>query len=203
MPPIISLMVSCLLLSAGFSSRFGSPKALVRLNGGTLIEHLQKLLLSTQLHEIIIVLGHGAEEIKPFLFKHKRIKVVYNKDYKLGQTSSFKCGLKEVAAQATGILLLPVDYPLIKAETFDTLINFFEKKKPVAVIPSYQDKKGHPPIFDVRLRNELLALGNPTGLNTIIHHHTDDVTLLPVDDAGVLKSFNTREEFEQLKAELT
>src|SRR3989344_7860118 len=114
-------MISCLLLSAGFSSRFGSPKALARLNDRALIEHLQELLLATQLHEVIIVLGHGAEQIKPFLFKHKKIKVVYNKDYKFGQTSSFKCGLKEVALQAAGIMLLPIDYPVIKAETFDTL----------------------------------------------------------------------------------
>ncbi|HBO96989.1 MAG TPA: hypothetical protein DE315_06005 [Candidatus Omnitrophica bacterium] len=203
MMPIILLMVSCLLLSAGFSSRFGSPKALARLDGRTLIEHLQELLLSTQLHEIIIVLGHGAEGIKPFLFKHKKIKVVYNKDYKFGQTSSFKCGLKEVAAQATGILLLPVDYPAVKAETLDTLITFFEEKKPVALIPSYRDKKGHPPILNVGLKSELLALEDPVGVNTVIHHHRDDVTVLPVDDAGVLKSFNTKEEFDQLKAELT
>src|SRR3989338_2338939 len=196
-------MISCLLLSAGFSSRFGSPKALARLNGQTLIEHLQKLLLSTQLHEIIIVLGHGAEEIKPFLFKHKKITVVYNKDYKFGQTSSFKCGLKDVTAQATGILLLPVDYPVIKAETFDTLITLFEKKKPVALIPSYQDQKGHPPILNVGLKNEFLALKDSVGVNTVFHHHRDDVTVLPVDDAGVLKSFNTKEESDHLKAELT
>ena len=195
-------MISCLLLSAGFSSRFGSPKALARLNGKKLIEHLQELLLATQLHEIIIVLGHGAEQIKPFLFKHKKIKVVYNKDYKFGQTSSFKCGLKEVAAPATGILLFPVDYPLIKKETIDMLISCFKEKSPMALIPSCQDKKGHPPVFAIRLKNEFLALKNSMGINTVIHHHIDDVTLLPVDDAGVLKSFNTKEEFEQLKAEL-
>ena len=196
-------MISCLLLSAGFSSRFSSPKALARLNGQTLIEHLQKLLLSTQLHEIIIVLGHGAEHIKPFLFKHKRTKVVYNKDYKFGQTSSFKCGFKNVAAQATGILLLPVDYPVIKAETFDTLITLFEKINPVALIPSYHDKKGHPPILNASLKNELLALKDSIGVNTVLRHHIDDITILPVDDPGVLKSFNTKEEFERIKAELT
>ena len=196
-------MISCLLLSAGFSSRFGSPKALAKLNGQTLIEHLQELLLSTQLHEIIIVLGHGADQIKPFLFKHKKIKVVYNKDYKFGQTSSFKCGLKEAALQAAGIMLLPIDYPLIKGETLDALITFFEGKKPVALIPSYRDTKGHPPLFNISLKNEFLSLKDTLGVNTVIHHHSDDVTLIPVDDPGVLKSFNTKEEFERLKAKLS
>ena len=196
-------MISCLLLSAGFSSRFGSPKALVRLNGQTLIEHLQELLLATQLHEIIIVLGHGADQIKPFLFKHRKIKVVYNKDYKFGQTSSFKCGIKEVVAPTTGVLLFLVDYPLIKKETIDTLISYFEEKKPIALLPSCRDKKGHPPILNMKLKSELLAIKDSAGINTVIHHHIDDITLLPVDDPGVLRSFNTKEEFEQLKAELT
>lgn len=193
-------MISCLLLSAGLSSRFGSPKALARFNGKTVIEHLQELLLSMDIHEIIIVLGHGAEQIKPFLFKHKNIKVVYNKDYKFGQTSSFKCGLKHIGARATGILLLPVDYPLIKRETLHALITFFDDKKPVALIPCYQDKKGHPPIFAVRLKNEFLNLEDALGINTAIHHHTDDVTVLPVDDPGVVKTFNTKQEFKRLLA---
>lgn len=196
-------MISCLLLSAGFSSRFGSPKALARLDRQTLIEHLQELLLATQLHEIIIVLGHGAEQIKPFLFKHRRIKVVYNKDYKFGQTSSFKCGIKEVAAPTTGVLLFPVDYPLIKKETIDTLITCFDEKKPMALIPSYDDRKGHPPIFNIQLKNEFQNLEDVSGVDTVIHRHIGEVVVLPVDDPGVIKSFNTKEEFEQLKAELT
>ena len=195
-------MIACLLLSAGFSSRFGSPKALARLDQQTVIEHLQELLLATEIHEIIVVLGHGAGQIKPFLFKHKKIKVVYNKNYKFGQTSSFKCGLKHIAAPTTGILLFPVDYPLIKRETVHALITFFEDKKPLILIPGYQDNKGHPPVFDVRLKNEFLGLENALGVNTVIHHHADEVTVLPVADPGVIKSFNTKKEFEQLKAEL-
>lgn len=196
-------MISCLLLSAGFSSRFGSPKALALLDRQTLIEHLQELLLTTQLYEIIIVLGHDAEQIKPFLFKHRKIKVVYNKDYKFGQTSSFKCGIKEVVAPATGVLLFPVDYPLIKKETIDALITYFDERKPVALIPSYDDRKGHPPIFNIQLKNEFQNLEDVLGVNTVIHRHIDEVAVLPVDDPGVIKSFNTKEEFEQLKAELT
>ncbi len=195
-------MVSCLLLSAGFSSRFGSPKALALVHDRTLIERLQELLLATQLHEVVIVLGHDAERIKPFLFKHKQIKVVYNKDYKFGQTSSFKCGLKQVSPEATGILLFPIDYPLIKNETVQVLISIFERKKPLALIPTYQEQKGHPPIFNASLKNEFLALKDAEGVNTVIYRHADDVDLMPVDDPGVLKSFNTKKEFERIKREL-
>ena len=69
-------MISCILLSAGYSSRFGSPKALAKLNGQTIIEQLQKILVASILDEIIVVLGAFAEDIKSYLLKHKKIKLV-------------------------------------------------------------------------------------------------------------------------------
>ncbi|MBI5150125.1 MAG: nucleotidyltransferase family protein [Candidatus Omnitrophica bacterium] len=196
-------MVTGILLSAGLSSRFGSPKALAKLGQETVIERLEKLLLSTETAELIIVLGHGAEQIKPVLFKHKKVKIVYNKDYKLGQTSSLKTALAHIALDANGILLLPVDYPLIKQETLQTLIGFFQKRNPLILIPSYHGDKGHPPIFDIRLKKEFLDLDNAVGINTVIHRHAAETCVLPVEDEGVIRSFNTPEEFEKLKMKLS
>ncbi|MBI5415639.1 MAG: nucleotidyltransferase family protein [Candidatus Omnitrophica bacterium] len=196
-------MVTSILLSAGLSTRFGSPKALAKPGGETVIERLVKLLLSTGTAELIIVLGHGAEQIKPVLFKHKKVKIVYNKDYKLGQTSSFKTGLAHLAPQTQGILLLPVDYPLVKQETLQTLIKFFQEKKPLILVPVYQGYKGHPPVFDVRLKQEFLDLDHSEGINTVIHRHTAETRVLPVEDEGVIRSFNTPEDFEELKLKLS
>ncbi len=117
MGDIMKAMISLILLRGGVSSRFGSPKALAPWGAGVLIAHLQDMLLSTNLDEIIIVLGSSAQQIKPLVLKHNKIKVVYNKDYKFGQTSSFKAGLQEVSASAQAVGLLPVDFPLIKKET--------------------------------------------------------------------------------------
>lgn len=194
------MTLSCILLSAGLSGRFGSPKALARLNHKTVIEHLQQLLLATQLAEIIIVLGHRPRPIKSLLFNHRRIRIVHNKDYKLGQASSFKAGLKEIACHTEGIMLFPIDYPMIRKETLDELIAYFLKKTPSILIPAWQGKRGHPPIFHARLKEEILNLDHSLGVNTIIHRHQTDIVLLPVKDPGVVQSFNTQEEFEQLKA---
>lgn len=196
-------MISCILLSAGSSSRFGSPKALAKLTHETIIEHLLKLLIAADIDEIIVVLGAGADQIKPFLFKHKKIRIVHNKDYKLGQTSSFKTGLTAVTPQATGVLLMPVDYPMVQPDTIQALIASFKEKSPLLLIPTYQDHKGHPPLFAARLKKEFLALDNSVGINTIIHRHPTETMLLAVPDPGVIQNFNTQEEFERLKAELS
>jgi len=191
-------MITCILLSAGSSTRFGSPKALATFRGVPIIEHLQKQLLNTKIDEIIVVLGAHVDKIKPLILNHKRIKVVYNKDYNFGQTSSFKIGLNNVNPNATGILLFPIDFPLIKPTTVDQLIDLFTKDKPRILIPTFNDRKGHPPVFHISLKQDFLGLDYTGGVNSIFHQHEDETKFVPVKDAGVIKTFNTKEELESI-----
>ena len=192
-------MITCVLLSAGLSQRFGSPKALAKLNDGTVVEHLQKMLAETQVCEIIVVLGAHADQIKPHILDHKKVRSVYNKDYNFGQTSSFKAGLEDVSDNTRGVLLLPVDYPIICADTIDLLIRNFLDNHPPILIPTFEGHKGHPPLFSIDLRKEILALDNEIGLNTIARAHQAETTVLPVEDVGVISAFNTLDEFERIK----
>ena len=192
-------MIASILLSAGLSQRFGSPKALAKFNGETVIGHLQKMLIKSQVDEIIVVLGAYADEIKPHLLDHKKVKFVYNKDYNFGQTSSFKAGLRSVSDDTEGFMLLPVDHPLIQQKTIDALIRYFLDNSPLAVLPSFSGKKGHPPLFSGSLKEEFLALDNESGLNTVAHAHQNQTVILPVEDAGIVKSFNTPEEFKTIR----
>ena len=192
-------MMSCILLSAGLSSRFGSHKALARLEKIPLIEHLQKMLISSKVSEIVVVLGASFEEIEPHIFKHEKIVCVRNPDYRLGQISSFKTGLKNVSANSLAALLLPVDYPLIKTETIDTLCDFFLARRPSIVIPTYQNRKGHPPIFHKKLTKQLLEWDASIGLNRFAEQMKPQTILSPVEDPGILLTFNTPAEFAELK----
>lgn len=192
-------MIDCILLSAGESSRFGSPKALAIAEGKTIIERTQETILSSNINNIIIVLGAHAESIRPFVLKHKRVKVVYNNHYNFGQTSSFKCGLLNVDPKVQGVFLLPVDFPCINAETFNILINEFHKEKSKIIIPIYNGRKGHPPLFHVCLKPDFLSLDNSQGINSVNHKYAKQTTLLPTNDRGVLLSFNTKEEWEEIK----
>ncbi len=192
-------MISCILLSAGLSSRFGSSKALALLNGITVIEYIQKTLEHALVSEVIVVLGSHANEVQPFLLKYKKVKYVYNKNYHWGQTSSFKIGLQNISNNALGVMLLPIDHPLIKLETIDLLVNYFLRQKPAVLIPTYQNKKGHPPLFDSQLKEIFSNMNNSLGLNIFLEQMNLPSTLFPVDDEGILLTFNTPDEFASLK----
>ncbi len=195
------MVTTCILLSAGTSSRFGFPKALGQIKKRTIIETTQNNLLQSNINNIIIVLGAEAERIQPFVLKHKRVTVVYNNHYNFGQTSSFKCGLSKVNSGTHGILLLPIDFPSVDVKTINLLIEAFAKKEFLIIIPSYNNQKGHPPIFDISLKKEFLELDNSEGINSVFPRYTEKTKILPVDDKGVILSFNTVKELEEIKVQ--
>jgi molybdenum cofactor cytidylyltransferase len=191
-------MISCIVLAAGESTRFGSPKALARINSKTVIEFTLQNLLKTKIDEIIVVLGAEAPLIAPYVLKNKKIKTVLNKDYKLGQTSSFKTGLAALNSNTEGVLLLPVDIPLIQPKTFDVLIEVFLKNPFLILVPVYKNKKGHPPVFSKKLFQEFKDLKNNEPLSTILRTHEAETLQLPVANPEVIQSFNTPEEFRKI-----
>ena len=91
------------------------------------------------------------------------------------------------------LILINVD------DTINILIRHFLDNHPPILIPTYEGKKGHPPLFSINLRAEFLALDNESGLNTIAHAHQAETAVLPVEDVGVISAFNTLDEFERIK----
>lgn len=195
-------MISGVILSAGLSSRFLSPKALARFPDENVLVHLQKILLGTQIDELIIVLGAHFNQIKPYVLNHNKIRFVYNKHYNLGQTSSFKTGLRVISDKSQGVMLFPVDYPLMNVETIEMLISYFFTHQPLILIPAFRQQKGHPPLFSAKLIKDFLALEDSKGLNTIAHKYQEETVVLEVEDPGVITSFNTQAEFEAISKKL-
>lgn len=197
-------MISCILLAAGASTRFGgSPKALVRIGANSIIERILAMLLTTKISEVIVVLGADAIKIAPKIPNNSGIRVVINENYSQGQTSSFKAGLTSLDSNTEGILLMPVDMPFIKKETIDLLIEVFLKNTSLIVVPTCEGKNGHPPIFSKMLLRDLKNLKNDEPLSTLLHKHEKETIKLPVTDPGVIRSFNTPQEFKQLLSLLT
>jgi molybdenum cofactor cytidylyltransferase len=189
-------MITCILLSAGLSERFGSPKALTAMPEGTVIQHLQNTLLQSSCNEIIVVLGAHAHQILPSIFIHSRIRVVYNKHYNFGQTSSVQEGWRQADESSEGIMFLPVDCPLVQTSTVDKVIDHFKKLGSDILVPSYHHKKGHPPIFHQRLRSKVLNLPMGLGLNSLFTEHAPQT--IEINDSGIIKSFNTPQELEEI-----
>ena len=191
-------MVTCILLAAGESRRFGTPKSLAQIKGQTLIALLTQRLIAAKTGKIIVVLGANADLISSRIPENPCLTVVVNKDYVEGQTSSFKTGLNAIPDGTSGVMLLPIDVPFVKKETLEVLIKTFIEKKPLVLVPTFEGKFGHPPIFSSQLIPEFKELRNGDPLFTVQRRHASESLEIPTTDEGVHATFNTPEELHTL-----
>lgn len=194
-------MIVAVVLSAGESSRMGSPKALLPISGVPFIEEIVRALKGTKIDRIIVVLGHQAEEIQKRI---ARLPVTFlvNKNYAQGQLSSLIVAIRSLAAEKTtekvdGVLVHLVDHPFISPALVDHMIDRFYETKKLVVIPRYGGRRGHPVIFSSRLFPELLSAPLEKGAKVVVHAHRDETLEIETDFAGVTIDIDTPEEYRQ------
>jgi len=186
--------VSALLLAAGESQRMGHLKQLLPLGGSTLIEVALENLLRSRLQEVIVVLGFGAEEIRPRV-EAKGVRVAVNPRYKEGMASSLRVGLDALDPRAEGILVALADQPFIPPEVIDRLIEAFQGTSKGIVVPTFQGRRGHPVIFHRRYMEELRSLSGDQGGRELLHRNPEDLLEVEVDCPGVITDIDTLEDY--------
>ena len=194
-------MIAAVVLSAGESSRMGSPKALLPISGVPFIEEIVRALKGTKIDRIIVVLGHHAEEIQKRI-AHLPVTFVVNRDYAKGQLSSLIVAIRSLAAEKTtekidGVLVHLVDHPFISPALVDHMIDRFYETKKLIVIPLCGGRRGHPVIFSSRLFPELLSAPLEKGAKIVVHAHRDETLEIETDFAGVTIDIDTPEEYRQ------
>ena len=131
-----------MILSAGASSRMGRPKALLPYREGTFLEHLIEVTRHPRISVTRIVLGAGAEVIRA-IAKLDASVVVLNPDWEQGQLSSICAGIRSLEGIETdGIVLCPVDHPLVSARLVSELIERFYEARKSIVVPTYKGRRG-------------------------------------------------------------
>ena len=165
------MKVSAVVLAAGKSERMGENKLLLEIGGYTTLDLLLNALKNSRIDEILVVLGHRSNELRPIVESHG-IQEVFNPDYELGMASSFKAGLKKVSGDA--VFLCLGDQPILNPEMLDKMISvMMDNPKTWIVSPVHKGLKGHPVLFKNNLFQEILSLGPTAQLKDVIIRNED------------------------------
>jgi molybdenum cofactor cytidylyltransferase len=176
----------------------GRPKALLPYREGTFLEHLIQVTRHPRIGLTRVVLGAGAEEIRTIAKLDPSI-VVLNPDWERGQLSSICEGLRSLAGTETeGVMLCPVDHPLVSAVLIADLIDQFYKNNKAIVLPTYLSRRGHPVIFSSSMYPELLAAPADKGARAVVWAHAADVLEVPTDEQGAVLNINDPEMLRQV-----
>jgi len=192
-------MIAAVILSAGESSRMGSPKALLPVDGKSFIEGIIATLRRCRVGKILVVLGHHAAEIGPEI-RDLPVTVVINRDYRRGQLSSLIAAIKSLTVETAGesvegLLLHLVDHPFLSPAVVNAMIEGFYQTGKLIVVPTYRGKRGHPVLFSRDLFEELLEAPLDQGAKSVVHAHRDDTLEIPTEEEGVVVDIDTPEDY--------
>jgi molybdenum cofactor cytidylyltransferase len=189
-------MLAAAILSAGESRRMGTPKALLPYRGETFVEHLISAARHPRVGIVRVVLGAGADNISAHLHLEADT-VILNPNWPQGQLSSIQAAVRGLASYATeGLLLCPVDHPLISATVVSQLIDAFDGSdaaKSAIVVPTFHGRRGHPVIFRSSVYDEILAASPEVGARQVVWAHKEDTLEVPTDEEGVVLNLNDPE----------
>jgi molybdenum cofactor cytidylyltransferase len=186
-------MLAAAILAAGESKRMGQPKALIPFQGSTFIEHLVAATRHPRVGITRVVLGAGAEGIRANL-KIDPGWIVVNADWPTGQLSSIHTAVRSLPAGATqGILVCPVDHPLVSAHLVAQLIAAFDAGGKLIVLPKHRGRRGHPVLFGAAVYEELLAAPLAVGARQVVWNHAAEVLEVETEEEGVILNLNDPE----------
>ncbi|MBC8180900.1 nucleotidyltransferase family protein [candidate division KSB1 bacterium] len=182
---------AALILAAGFGSRLRSAgsKPLLPCSGKTFLELVVEIVIEIKLNPVIVVTNEiFFSDIKKLKLP---IKTVINKTPEKGMLSSILIGLEEIKKKCDGFFLCPIDYPLVKLFSYQTLLSVFDENPEHIIKPQFKKKSGHPIIFPKIFFDELKKAPNEQGARYVTNKFSHQTSFVNVHDPGILININT------------
>jgi molybdenum cofactor cytidylyltransferase len=184
------------VLAAGASTRMGQPKALLTVGDGRrFVDIITATARAAGCSGVLMVVGppHG-EAIRGAV--GAGVATAWNPEPERGMLSSLQAGVAALAATATAVLVWPVDIPFVAVATVRAVLGATPGK---IIVPTHNNRGGHPMLLPRHWFGELMALEPARGLKGLREAHADEVERLAVSDRGVLVDVDTPEDYARTR----
>jgi len=189
--------LAAIIVAAGYSFRMKRFKPLLALGGSTVLEKAVYSFQKAGIKDIRVVVGHRANELYPILDK-LGVQAIFNPNFSEGMFSSVAAGVKSLGPETAGFFLLPVDNPLIKQDTLEKLQDTFFSIQFGIIYPTYQGRRGHPPLISHHYVKKVLNWHKPGGMKALLEEYEYDVSEVEVIDPGIMLDMDTPEDYDQI-----
>jgi molybdenum cofactor cytidylyltransferase len=197
--------VAGLVLAAGTSTRMGRPKQLLPVEGMSLLDRILVEALISELTLVVLVLGYNAQEIKEDLkteIHHPKLKIIENRDYKDGISSSIITGLSEVEDEYDHCMIILADMPHITANIINRLLHqYLASRLPLGSI-KIENRRSHPVIFGRKLYPEIHQLQGDLGARDLFIKYRDHTCLVEPEEDYNDMDIDTLDDYLEYKKSL-
>ena len=188
--------VAAIILAAGRSRRMGAFKPLLAFGNKTVIQTCIDNLRAAGVEEVVIVLGHKAEDVADHL-KTSSVAFVTNPDPDSAMSKSIALGVAALSPSAQAALITPVDHPAVPAQVIHAIIETWRAGARL-IQPEFESRGGHPVLIDLDYRDELTRLDQQEGLRGFFASHRQEVVRLSVDCGFIAQDIDTWDDYVRL-----
>ena len=171
------------------------PKALLKIGDETFLQCIVRKAASANIGLFLTVTGPDHEAIAQQI--PAGVEFLKNENYMQGQISSLIKGIRSLPEDVSGAIVWPVDQPLVAGETVEHLVSVYQIERKALTIPVCRQRKGHPVIYNRSAMDFAVRLQPQQTGKDILAAYADDLSLVEVDDAGVVTDIDTREDYER------
>ena len=189
------MRITGILLAAGRGTRFGGDKLLAPLSDGALgvppgtaMGVASAMHLASALPDSLAVVRAGDRVLAEAL-RNAGLRIAECANADDGMGTSLAAGVSATSGADAWIVAL-ADMPWITPATIRSVANALASGASI-VAPAYHGARGHPVGFSRRHFAALCALTGDAGARSILVAHLDELTLLDVDDAGIVRDVDT------------
>jgi molybdenum cofactor cytidylyltransferase len=151
----------------------GQPKQLLPVNGKPLLQHAIDGTVGRGLDEVILVLGHSAQEIARVLRLPANGRVVVNPEYRAGQASSLRAGLRASSKESEAAVIVMGDQPFLRSDVIEDVVEVYRHTGGPVVRAVYGDQPGHPVLIDRKVWEVVVEEGGDTGARDALARHPE------------------------------
>lgn len=194
------LAVGAVVLAAGQSRRMGTPKMLLPWGNTTVIGRVVRVLKGAGVAQIMAVTGASRAEVEASL-RVEGVTLAHNEQYLRGEMlGSLQVGLRALREDIQAVLVVLGDQPQIETQVVRQVIARAGASLLPLVVPSYQNRRGHPWLARRALWPELCAMdGEHETLRDFLNRHAQQIAYVNVDTGSVLLDLDTPEDYDRQK----
>jgi molybdenum cofactor cytidylyltransferase len=186
--------MKAILLAAGFSTRMGEFKQVMKVAGMPMVRQVAGSLLSAGL-EVLVIVGYRHAQVQEAL-SGLSCEYILNPRPEQGMFSSVQLGCARVET-GTACLVTPCDCPGVLPATIRQVQQTVQHHRTKVIIPTFQGRRGHPVGLPASLVDMIRTLSPTTpGLNSLWRETPELVMHVEVDDPAVLRDFDRPEDIE-------
>jgi CTP:molybdopterin cytidylyltransferase MocA len=171
-----------LLLAAGASTRMGRSKAALPLDGVPLARRAVDALAAVCGGPLVVVTGADREPVELAL-RGTGVELVHNAQWREGIGRSLAAGLAALPPDATAVLVLPCDLPLVGASELLALAEAWRRRPEWPAAAAYAATLGVPAIIPAGLFAGLPTSGE-TGAGPWLRARAERVSRVPMPAAS-------------------